>query len=146
MKGSWIIKEVYFEDGFPKIIRDLKPETPYVTPEVTPDDRGSTGEVPGKLEIPEREESAGKPTNGKAQLPNGKPMTREDIIRMAREAGIICTPNTGTMLERFAALVAEHMTKEKSEPVGKFAKFTDGVWREVTDGSPGVFLYQREEK
>jgi len=28
MKGQWIIKEVYFEDGFPKIIRDLKPETP----------------------------------------------------------------------------------------------------------------------
>jgi hypothetical protein len=27
MKGQWIIKEVYFEDGFPKIIRDLKPET-----------------------------------------------------------------------------------------------------------------------
>jgi hypothetical protein len=28
MNGQWIIKEVYFEDGFPKIIRDLKPETP----------------------------------------------------------------------------------------------------------------------
>jgi hypothetical protein len=28
MRGQWIIKEVYFEDGFPKIIRDLKPETP----------------------------------------------------------------------------------------------------------------------
>jgi len=28
MKGQWIIKEVYFEDGFPKIIRDLQPETP----------------------------------------------------------------------------------------------------------------------
>jgi hypothetical protein len=28
MKGQWIIKEVYFEGGFPKIIRDLKPETP----------------------------------------------------------------------------------------------------------------------
>jgi hypothetical protein len=27
------------------------------------------------------------------------------------------------------------------EPVGKFAKFTDGVWREVTDGSPGAPLY-----
>ena len=77
MNGQWIIKEVYFEDGFPKIIRDLKPETP----DVTPDDRGSTGEVPGKL-----------------------------------------------------------------KPVGKFAQFTDGIWREVTDGSPGVFLYQREEK
>jgi hypothetical protein len=36
MKGQWIIKEVYFEDGFPKIIRDLQPETPYVDPEVTP--------------------------------------------------------------------------------------------------------------
>jgi len=37
MKGQWIIKEVYFEDGFPKIIRDLKPETPDVPPEVKPD-------------------------------------------------------------------------------------------------------------
>jgi len=27
------------------------------------------------------------------------------------------------------------------EPVGKFAKSTDGIWREVTDGSPGVLLY-----
>ena len=27
------------------------------------------------------------------------------------------------------------------KPVGKFAKFTDGIWREVTDGSPGVPLY-----
>ena len=32
MNGQWIIKEVYFEDGFPKIIRDLKPETPDVPP------------------------------------------------------------------------------------------------------------------
>jgi len=39
MKGQWIIKEVYFEDGFPKIIRDLQPETPCVPPEITPDDR-----------------------------------------------------------------------------------------------------------
>jgi hypothetical protein len=37
MNGQWIIKEVYFEDGFPKIIRDLKPETPDIPPEVTPD-------------------------------------------------------------------------------------------------------------
>jgi hypothetical protein len=32
------------------------------------------------------------------------------------------------------------MTPEQ-EPVGKFAKFTDGIWREVTDGSAGVSLY-----
>ena len=37
MNGQWIIKEVYFEDGFPKIIRDLKPETPDVPPEDNPD-------------------------------------------------------------------------------------------------------------
>ena len=30
---------------------------------------------------------------------------------------------------------------ERVNPVGKFAKFTDGIWREVTDGSPGIFLY-----
>jgi hypothetical protein len=29
----------------------------------------------------------------------------------------------------------------QQEPVGKFAKFTDGIWREVTDGSLGVSLY-----
>ena len=31
--------------------------------------------------------------------------------------------------------------QEHDEPVGKFAKFTDGIWREVTDGSAGVPLY-----
>jgi len=35
----------------------------------------------------------------------------------------------------------EMLNKSEQEPVGKFAKFTDGVWREVTDGSPGVLLY-----
>lgn len=37
MKGQWIIKEVYFEDGFPKIIRDIERKTPDIPPEVTPD-------------------------------------------------------------------------------------------------------------
>ena len=27
------------------------------------------------------------------------------------------------------------------DPVGKIAQFTDGIWREVTDGSAGVPLY-----
>jgi len=31
--------------------------------------------------------------------------------------------------------------QEQGEPVGKFAKFTDDIWREVTDRSAGVFLY-----
>ena len=28
-----------------------------------------------------------------------------------------------------------------AEPVGKFSKFSDGVWKEVTASSPGIFLY-----
>ena len=31
--------------------------------------------------------------------------------------------------------------QSQQEPVGRFAKFTDGIWREVTDGSAGVPLY-----
>lgn len=27
------------------------------------------------------------------------------------------------------------------EPVGKFSKFSDGVWKEVTASSPGMLLY-----
>jgi len=37
--------------------------------------------------------------------------------------------------------ITEAKKQEQSEPVGKFAKFTDGIWREVTVGSSGVFLY-----
>ena len=67
--------------------------------------------------ITEREESAGKPTNSEAQLPNGKAMNKEDIICMAVEAGARDCANPDkwdiweirdTDLERFAALVAAH--------------------------------------
>ena len=37
--------------------------------------------------ITDREKFAGRTTNHESKLPNGKPMTREEIIRMAREAG-----------------------------------------------------------
>ena len=35
----------------------------------------------------------------------------------------------------------EALKQEQDEPVGKFAKFNDGIWREVTVGSSGVLLY-----
>ena len=38
------------------------------------------------------------------------------------------------------------MNKRIDEPVGRFAKFTDGVWREVTDGSAGVPLYDHPKE
>ena len=37
--------------------------------------------------------------------------------------------------------IKEALAQPEQEPVGKFAKFTDGIWREVTDGSAGVPLY-----
>jgi hypothetical protein len=37
--------------------------------------------------------------------------------------------------------INEALAQPEQEPVGKFAKFTDGIWHEVTDGSPGVPLY-----
>ena len=43
-----------------------------------------------------------------------------------------------------AAALAEPAIKESltgAEPVGKFSKFSDGVWKEVTASSPGIFLY-----
>jgi len=38
------------------------------------------------------------------------------------------------------------LAQPEQEPVGKFAKFTDGIWREVTDGSPGVSLYTATQR
>jgi len=39
------------------------------------------------------------------------------------------------------SLINEGTKTKQVKPVGKFAKFTDGIWREVTDGSAGVPLY-----
>jgi hypothetical protein len=65
--------------------------------------------------ITEREKSAGRTTNHESKLPNGKPMTREDIIRMARQAGVYLAHTELTLiagLERFAKLVAAHEREE----------------------------------
>ena len=60
-------------------------------------------------------------------------MNREDIIRMAREAGIRLASQSDTVdprnvysheIERFAALVAAH---EREESVKKVEKLLDGV-------------------
>jgi len=40
----------------------------------------------------------------------------------------------------------KEVKQEQDEPVGKFAKFTDGIWREVTDGSAGVPLYTHSKE
>jgi hypothetical protein len=48
---------------------------------------------------------------------------------------------TGDVFEHWNKARQAIEQAEKQEPVGKFAKFTDGIWREVTDGSAGIPLY-----
>jgi hypothetical protein len=65
--------------------------------------------------ITEREEFAGKTTNGESKLPNGKTMTRDYIIRMAGEAGFADGVVDIVGFEgfaNFAALVAAHEREE----------------------------------
>ena len=44
-------------------------------------------------------------------------------------------------MSKILEAIKEALAQPEQEPVGKFAEFTDGIWREVTDGSAGVPLY-----
>ena len=62
-----------------------------------------------------------------------------------------CKAYAEQLRDRNRANTAEHaaeaieyllaLAQPEQEPVGKFAKFTDNIWREVTAGSAGVPLY-----
>jgi hypothetical protein len=73
-------------------------------------------------------------------------MTKDEALKLALEALELLTDTEQT----FGALdygdnaitaIKQALAQPAQEPVGKFAKFTNGIWREVTDGSPGVSLY-----
>jgi hypothetical protein len=71
-------------------------------------------------------------------------MTQDEIIEMATQVYGKCDWHESALLhlERFANLVAaKTLAQPEQEPVGRFAKFTDGIWRQVTDYSAGVPLY-----
>ena len=90
-------------------------------------------------------------------------MTDEEIhniyLHMSGKAeGLVEATGTADFPVMFARAILEYegMTKdmqnmasestykeqlETDEPVGKFAKFTDGIWKEVTDYSAGIPLY-----
>jgi hypothetical protein len=103
---------------------------------------------------PDREESSGKPTNGETQLPNGKAMTREEIIRMAREAGFADGVVDIVGFEgfaKFANLVAAHkrpwigLTNEEiMDCTHHMAKNGNETWI-VTDSGLFEFAHILEE-
>jgi hypothetical protein len=69
-------------------------------------------------------------------------MTKDKALRLALEVLKAAYVPIDLDEQREKAITAIKAALEaKDEPVGKFAKFTDGIWREVTDGSAGVPLY-----
>jgi hypothetical protein len=70
-------------------------------------------------------------------------MTQE-ALKLALEALGNSWTEPGTLqyeIEQEAITAIKEALAQTQEPVGKFAKFTDGIWRPVTDYSAGVFLY-----
>jgi len=86
-------------------------------------------------------------------------MTKEEALRLALEAMKInnkawkLLADSGDagnweaeeqgyyQLNEQAINAIKEALETKDEPVGKFAKFTDGIWREITDYSAGIPLY-----
>ena len=69
-------------------------------------------------------------------------MTKDEALKLALEALKQIDEAMPFPVAKLAqAAIKEALAQPEQEPVGKFAKFTDGIWREVTDGSAGVSLY-----
>ena len=69
-------------------------------------------------------------------------MTDRELMQQALDA----LDNTRTTCnESFHAAASgalrARLAQPEHEPVGRFAKFSDGIWKEVTDGSAGQPLY-----
>ena len=70
-------------------------------------------------------------------------MTQE-ALKLALEAMYPIAHNTtdDPRGQAYKAITAiKEALAQTQEPVGRFAKFTDGIWRPVTDYSAGVPLY-----
>ena len=69
-------------------------------------------------------------------------MTKDEALKLALE--FVENSECGTA--DLEAHIKEALAQPEQEPVGKFAKFTDGIWREVTDGSAGAPLYTTPQR
>jgi hypothetical protein len=71
----------------------------------------------------------------------------QNLLRPAQEP--VCPACKAEVLYECVACSSNNYppaAQPAQEPVGKFAKFTNGIWREVTDGSPGVPLYTAPQR
>ena len=84
-------------------------------------------------------------------------MTKDEALKLALSALDQVRQETFRLMRNGETLYAEKkvweaiytikkvLAQPKQEPVGIFAKFTDGIWREVADGSNGIPLYAKEK-
>jgi hypothetical protein len=74
-------------------------------------------------------------------------MTDKEVMQMALDV-LTNKRYAPSIIDTTEALRAA-LAQPEPEPVGRFAKFSDGIWKEVTDGSAGQPLYtappQRKE-
>ena len=84
-------------------------------------------------------------------------MTKDEALKLALSALNEVQQETFRLMKDSQTLYSEKkmweaiytikkvLAQPKQEPVGIFAKFTDGIWREVADGSNGIPLYAKEK-
>ena len=84
-------------------------------------------------------------------------MTKDEALKLALSALDEVRQETFRLMRDGQTLYAEKkvweaiytikkvLTQPQPQPVGLFAKFTDGIWREVADGSNGIPLYAKEK-
>ena len=64
-----------------------------------------------------------------------------DKLRAAAQAALDLLSEDDRNADKCIRILEAALVEPKQEPVGKFSKFSDGVWKEVTASSPGIFLY-----
>ena len=84
-------------------------------------------------------------------------MTKDEALKLALSALNEVRQETFRLMRNGETLHAEKkvwyaiytikkvLAQPENEPVGKFVKFTDGIWREVADGSNGIPLYTKDK-
>lgn len=84
-------------------------------------------------------------------------MTKDEALKLALSALNEVRQETFRLMKDSQTLYSEKkvweaiytikkvLAQPEQEPVGIFAKFTDGIWREVADGSNGIPLYAKEK-
>jgi hypothetical protein len=68
----------------------------------------------------------------------------DDQFGWRDEIQFVQPPNDPNYFRYIVPVYTHPPQRIEQEPDGRFAQFTDGIWREVTDGSAGIPLYKEK--